>query len=594
MQPFTILHLSDIHFKKSEADHQTAFRENVHNKIIAAVEMHCREYAPPDFVVITGDIAFTGKKADYQTALPLVKKLRGKLPEGTPILPVPGNHDVDRTQVEDLFSLREKVMEGKGDKVVGSRIKRNKVYLHSKFKDFKWFCRQVAPTLYQEVEAHIRAGIKGLDDERDKEAYFWVSNFEKQQVSFLGLNSSWACEGDKDQMNIALGFPQVTGALDLATQSTKIILMHHPPADWLTDMKVGDKCRKELLGNCSLLLHGHTHTDSATYTVTPSTACIVLGAKASWTHDGGIGCQFIDVSPSEGDVRLKIWPYKLFEDDYRFDTDYGRWAGQGGKAYFIMPPEEKETSGHPIIEFEPEIPLVIPEDYKQWLTEFHSQLSLDQLAKKGEALLVDLPEVYIPLLTSNPFYKPPEHKEKEEDSDFSIDLDDLEIEEDTGQSAAVDKNGEPALIDVEELVGRVDCLLLRGRAGMGKTTIIKHLAYRLSHGTAPRTLENFLPVLVFLKDLWPIYRHRRTGADASITLESLLPDYLKKIDCPLPYDIVKAFLAAHRALVLLDGLDEVPEVIRPHLIDMLHRFQFGCKGNRFLITGRPHGIEGRG
>ncbi|MCP4213675.1 MAG: hypothetical protein GY765_03415, partial [bacterium] len=46
--------------------------------------------------------------------------------------------------------------------------------------------------------------------------------------------------------------------------------------------------------------------------------------------------------------------------------------------------------------------------------------------------------------------------------------------------------------------------------------------------------------------------------------------------------------------VLLDGLDEVPEVIRPHLIDMLHRFQFGCKGNRFLITGRPHGIEGRG
>jgi len=44
---------------------------------------------------------------------------------------------------------------------------------------------------------------------------------------------------------------------------------------------------------------------------------------------------------------------------------------------------------------------------------------------------------------------------------------------------------------------------------------------------------------------------------------------------------------------MFDGLDEIPEGIRDDLVELIADFQFQNKGNRFLITGRPHGIAGR-
>jgi formylglycine-generating enzyme required for sulfatase activity len=46
-------------------------------------------------------------------------------------------------------------------------------------------------------------------------------------------------------------------------------------------------------------------------------------------------------------------------------------------------------------------------------------------------------------------------------------------------------------------------------------------------------------------------------------------------------------------LFLFDGLDEVPENIRPELVDNIANFRFENKKNRFLITGRPHGVAGK-
>ena len=39
------------------------------------------------------------------------------------------------------------------------------------------------------------------------------------------------------------------------------------------------------------------------------------------------------------------------------------------------------------------LPLAIPKKYKDWVKEFHSTISFDQLAKKGEALPVQLLKV---------------------------------------------------------------------------------------------------------------------------------------------------------------------------------------------------------
>jgi formylglycine-generating enzyme required for sulfatase activity/energy-coupling factor transporter ATP-binding protein EcfA2 len=123
-------------------------------------------------------------------------------------------------------------------------------------------------------------------------------------------------------------------------------------------------------------------------------------------------------------------------------------------------------------------------------------MSIEELARRGEVITVSLPEVYINLETANPFYTIRKFEKKHETK-------------------------ESATIDTEELLGRLDYILLRGQAGMGKTTLIKHLAYTLTQGSGPVSLHGNLPVIVFLKDLWLIYKEALESSQKMMTLEPL-------------------------------------------------------------------------
>jgi hypothetical protein len=63
MSEITILHLSDIHFKKKKEEENKTFHQTVQQRLIDAVVAHNREYGSPDVVAVTGDIAFSGKNS---------------------------------------------------------------------------------------------------------------------------------------------------------------------------------------------------------------------------------------------------------------------------------------------------------------------------------------------------------------------------------------------------------------------------------------------------------------------------------------------------------------------------------------------------
>ncbi|MCU0289366.1 MAG: metallophosphoesterase, partial [Acidobacteria bacterium] len=446
MSEITILHLSDIHFKKKKEEDDKSFRHTVQERLIDAVKEHAGKEGNPDFVVITGDIAFSGKKEEYDEAFMFLSSLKVVLPKDTEFLVVPGNHDVDREQIDEFFFLQKHIVrEDLTDKFLENE-KKVKNYINVKVKAYQDLIHRLNPDLYQ-----------------SKEDYFWVKNYKEKNVAFLGLNSAWACEGDEDRFNIALGYAQLTGALGkVEKNAAKIILMHHPPFDWLKDMETN---RAELFKNCRLLLHGHTHSDRAHIFKDPAHACICLGANASYTNEkkGFMGFQFIKVGFAKEGAAAKVWPYIFDARRKEFVPDRERYAGQDGRPYFeidtLAPVSPaKRTPVAPV-------PLQIPDVYKKWIAEFHSNLAVDQLARKGEVVLISLPAVYIALETANPFYKPMADEHKKE------------------------KNGAEELekvlptITVEELLGQWPCIFLRGHAGMGKTTLIKHLAYCLTNRT---------------------------------------------------------------------------------------------------------------
>ena len=563
MSEIEILHLSDIHFKRDKDDENKTYRKDVKNKMVAKIKEHIdRNNLDLDFVAVTGDIAFSGK--EYEEAKSFFDDLESILPEKTVFLVVPGNHDVDRDKVSKFFSLHDNVVKKQQTAAFLENEEERKSKINVKFKPFRQFVEELNHELYR------------LEDD-----YFWVRNFEDKNVSFLGLNSCWASENDNDRFNITLGYPQVMNALDMSTISNKILLTHHP-FKWFNEQDFG-KSQVELSNKCGLVLHGHIHTDKALVFRDPSNSYICLGANASYTdnRNGRIGFQFVRVEFQEKGVAVRVWPYILDDRRNEFVPDRERWKVQKGKEYFDL--NTFEFSPGPQIE----PPQKIPPKYKDWVRDFHSTISYDQLAKKGEVLPVQLLEVYIPLETANPFYKAEmermsmDHEEKSR----------LEQKDEQGEEADLK---EPATIDIEALLGRVDCILLRGKAGMGKTTLIKHLANTITEGSCHSSLRDYLPVMVFLKDLWLVYHEElEKKTRRKITFEPLLKAYLEKTKCPLDWAVISSFLQHNRALFMFDGLDEIPEEIRDDLVELIADFQFENKKNRFLITGRPHGIAGR-
>jgi formylglycine-generating enzyme required for sulfatase activity/predicted MPP superfamily phosphohydrolase/energy-coupling factor transporter ATP-binding protein EcfA2 len=563
MSKIAILHLSDIHFKRDKNDKNKTYRKDIKNKMLAKIKEHIdKNNLDLDFVAVTGDIAFSGK--EYEEAKKFFDDLESVLLEKTIFLFVPGNHDVDRDNVSEFFSLHDIVKKQLTDALLENEeeIKSN---INVKFKPFRRFVQELNPDLYS-----------------SEDDYFWVKNFEDKNVSFLGLNSCWASENDRDRFNITLGYPQVMNALEISTISNKIVLMHHP-FDWLYEQDF-DKSHAELFKNCGLVLHGHIHTDKAFVFKDPTNSYICLGANASYTdnRNGRIGFQFVRVEFQEKGVAVRVWPYILDARRNEFVPDRERWKVQKGEESFYLSTFEFSYGESTAIE----PPQKIPAKYKDWVREFYSTISYDQLAKKGEVLPVQLLEVYIPLETANPFHKAEmERLSKDRDKESRS-----ELKDEHGEEADLKK---PATIDIEALLGRANCILLRGKAGMGKTTLIKHLANTITEGSCQSSLKDYLPVMVFLKDLWLVYREEMKKSRRKITFEPLLKAYLEKTKCPLNMAVISNFLQHNRALFMFDGLDEIPEEIRDALVELIAAFQFENKGNRFLITGRPHGIAGR-
>jgi formylglycine-generating enzyme required for sulfatase activity/predicted MPP superfamily phosphohydrolase len=561
----TILHLSDLHFcKKTKEKHKT-FREDVTKKMIAEIQKFLISNRwELDFVAITGDIAFNGK--DYGEAETFFKELKAVLPTETVYLPVPGNHDVDRDEVNELLSLHEIVSKNQIEKLL-ENDKQVASFINVKFKSYRKFVDRLTPNLYTSPND-----------------YFWVKDFTEKQVSFLGLNSAWASENDDDECKIALGYPQVNNALNRSKIDNRILLMHHP-IDWLNKQDFSRR-QSEIFQNCGLILHGHAHVDNAMVFTDPTNSCICLGANASYTNDkdGFIGFQFLRVSFQDRDVAVRVWPYSLDERDGKIKPDRIRYEeAQQGKEYFDLD-TGKSVSVAPKPDNKSNKPIPIPPEYQAWVQEFHSTISFDQLAKKGEALPVQLLEVYIPLDINNPFYKPDQERMRDGGKSPLAEA----------ETAAGLESKEPSTIDIEELICKTNRLLLRGNAGTGKTTLVKHLVTSITRDFGPAALRGSLPVLVLLKDFWLVYNETLNQSHPKkLVFEELLTLYLEKVKCPLGWEVIENFLKRGKALFLFDGLDEVPEGLRDSLVNLIAEFCFQYKENRFLLTGRPHGINGK-
>ncbi|MGW3339769.1 NACHT domain-containing protein [Streptomyces sp. NPDC001009] len=144
----------------------------------------------------------------------------------------------------------------------------------------------------------------------------------------------------------------------------------------------------------------------------------------------------------------------------------------------------------------------------------------------------------------------------------------------------------PVRVPADEALAGHDRVLLRGVAGSGKTTLVQWLA--VSAATEPTgRMAHLAGRVPFVLPLRTLTRHGEQ-----------LPSparFLTAVGCPLdgaqPDGWEYRVLTAGRGLVLIDGLDEVPEPERRRARAWLRDLAETFPGNRWLITSRPSAVD---
>lgn len=148
--------------------------------------------------------------------------------------------------------------------------------------------------------------------------------------------------------------------------------------------------------------------------------------------------------------------------------------------------------------------------------------------------------------------------------------------------------GDPA--PVLEILQNHSGVVVLGDPGAGKTTFLKYIALRLARGEGDQIgLGDRLPILM------PLAAYANALQREEIRLDDFIADYFADIVADLPIgQMLHEALRAGRALILLDGLDEVRDLnLRNTVVERVTDFYTFHRrpGNKFVLTSRVVGYR---
>lgn len=291
MEPVVLVHLSDIHFTgKSDG---TAYRhESTRRDLILDLKKMRGIVGDATAVVVTGDIANTGAKDEYEVAgrwLDEVSDVVGN--DRAVVFTVPGNHDVDLTQVGTSAKLG-----------------------HQLLRD----CR--ADALDDELAALLadpaRPLLKKLDNYNEFAGQYGCEVNDRNEpweapiplgggydLMVRGLCSVFSSDRD-DKKSLMIGKRQTT--LFAEEGNVYLLLAHHGPGD----LRDADVVRNKIRDRAVMLLSGHRHAHRAG----EMAGCVEVSAGAvnpkeetGWPAEyNWIRITLIDDSPAPR-LRIELW-----------------------------------------------------------------------------------------------------------------------------------------------------------------------------------------------------------------------------------------------------------------------------------------------
>ncbi len=592
MSTITWLHLSDLHFREAERWDE----DIVLSKLLDDVqEQIMSEGLRPDFVIVSGDIAFQSVPEEYALAKQFLDELleATDLPK-TRLFIVPGNHDVDRKAITRIAATTVSLLDNRQavNEVLAADEDRS-LMLHR----FNAYAQFVGDYL---------AGHLPFDDKH----YFYVRSLDlaDRRVAVLGLNSAWlAYGGDKDRGRLVLGERQVRQALRVAENAdVRIALLHHP-FDWLRDFDRED-CEALLVDKCDFILHGHLHRTGLLSLKTPDARATIIATGACYEareQRNGYNLVRLDLETLQGTIYLRMYSdqkggfwtkdvmtYRKVEDG-RYTFELPSPLGEAPvESRLGMPPIPMKKAVDPALRLEA--------SYLRRVLVSCNALPLavidPRAVERTRQQTMNLLAVYVALDTHTAVAVA---REESEDKGKRRELERL-----------MEPGRETRTLTALEAAGRDRQMVLLGGPGSGKSTFANYLALclagaRLERLEAPsdRRAEGWLARLELtwthgpLLPLQVTLRHlaRSDWCDGTAAgLWNFVADTLTAQGLADFAPYLHQQLLNGGVMVLLDGLDEVadPEerkVMRDAVADFAATY--GHPANRYLVTCRSYAYQ---
>jgi predicted phosphodiesterase len=310
----TWLHLSDWHegAEKKLKLGNTYDRDQVRNRLMDDIKKQKRDNPDLnhiDFIIFSGDIAFSGTQGEYQKAEKFFREVlfaAGFDPNNQEdrkrLFIVPGNHDLERGKFgmlpQDLpkrFTDRDQVPDWLNDEEKRGELLKP----FANYKDFatKWTNQKEPDCGY----------ISRLNCEQSG-----------KEVVLLGINSALMAgrtiDGNIDDYGkLIVGEPQITTLLEEVNGQPKenelrIAVLHHP-FEWLAEFD-RSSVRNLLIENCHFILCGHQHEQKIYQIQGLEGNYIMIPAGASYEnreYHNSYNFVHLDFENQQGKIYLRRW-----------------------------------------------------------------------------------------------------------------------------------------------------------------------------------------------------------------------------------------------------------------------------------------------
>ncbi len=298
-----VLHLSDFHVGK-DAHGQSVLFDHLLDHIQDQIHLNLS----PDMVLITGDIAQSGKPKQYKEfkdafLTPLKKKLHH-----VPLYIVPGNHDVDREKAKAAhgYDLLKKCPNFFDPTKKGLSDRKT---LHPRFKAYVDGLGSIAPTSWITSEKGYFTTIQ------------MIAGFK---LGLLLLNTAWLSGGDCERFKLRLGNNMVEHGLNQLRDADLVLTLGHHPLTWLSE--VDSPKIEALFGKRRVIyLSGHIHKGQGRVMEGSGESFLALGAGAgfqarednAWVN----GFQWYELDLRAGKAYVKPLVWNPDHQEWSLDTN---------------------------------------------------------------------------------------------------------------------------------------------------------------------------------------------------------------------------------------------------------------------------------